>query len=53
MDILESNNNKEDNPQDPAPAQDRRPNECGTIRVEAYMRIFDPKTNKTFVEGRA
>lgn len=31
----------------------RRPNEAGTIRVEAYFRIFDPQENRTIVEGRA
>lgn len=31
----------------------RTPNEAGTIRVEAHMRIFDPKTGQTLVEGRA
>jgi hypothetical protein len=31
----------------------RRPNEQGTISVQAHMRIFDPKTQKTYVEGRA
>jgi len=36
--------------QQPAP---RRPNETGTISVQAHMRIFDPKTQKTYVEGRA
>lgn len=33
--------------------QPSRPNEKGTISVQAHMRIFDPKTQKTFVEGRA
>ena len=36
--------------QQPAP---RKPNEKGTISVQAHMRIFDPKTNKVYVEGRA
>ena len=31
----------------------RRPNETGSISVQAHMRIFDPKTQKTYVEGRA
>jgi hypothetical protein len=35
------------------PAQSRRPNDTGTISVQAHMRIFDPKTQKTYVEGRA
>lgn len=30
-----------------------RPNETGSISVQAHMRIFDPITNKTYVEGRA
>lgn len=43
------------NPKDstPPPAAARTPNEAGTIRVEAHMRIFDPKTGQTLVEGRA
>jgi hypothetical protein len=36
-----------------APTQSRRPNETGSISVQAHMRIFDPKTQKTYVEGRA
>jgi hypothetical protein len=31
----------------------RKPNEKGTISVQAHLRIYDPKTQKTFVEGRA
>lgn len=31
----------------------QRPHETGTISVEAHMRIFDPNTQKTHVEGRA
>jgi hypothetical protein len=34
-------------------SQPRRPNETGSISVQAQMRIFDPKTQKTYVEGRA
>ena len=30
-----------------------RPNENGIISVQAHMRIFDPKTQQTFIEGRA
>jgi hypothetical protein len=39
-------------PQQPG-AQPRKPNESGTISVQAHMRIFDPQTQKVFVEGRA
>lgn len=31
----------------------RKPNETGTIHVQGHMRIYDPKTQKTYVEGRA
>ena len=38
----------------PAPApRATRPNESGSISVQAHMRIYDPKTQKTYVEGRA
>jgi len=35
------------------PHRASRPNEHGTIRIDAHFRIFDPKTQKTYVEGRA
>jgi len=35
------------------PAQPRKPNETGSISVQGHMRIFDPQTQKTYVEGRA
>jgi hypothetical protein len=34
-------------------AKPRKPNETGSISVQAHMRIYDPKTQKTYVEGRA
>lgn len=34
----------------PAP---KRPNETGSISVEAHVRIFDPATKEIFVEKRA
>jgi hypothetical protein len=30
-----------------------KPNETGTINVQAHFRVFDPTTQKTYVEGRA
>lgn len=30
-----------------------KPNEHGSIVVQAHMKIFDPKTQQVFVEGRA
>jgi len=46
------------NNQLPQPAEAKKqppskPNETGTISVQAHMRIFDPVTKKTYVEGRA
>jgi hypothetical protein len=31
----------------------RRPNETGSVSVEAFVKIFDPKTKRVFVEKRA
>jgi hypothetical protein len=31
----------------------KRPNETGSISVEGFVKIFDPKTQETFVEKRA
>jgi hypothetical protein len=42
-----SNNTKQ--PQ-PAP---KRPNENGSISVQGFVKIYDPKTKETFVEKRA
>jgi hypothetical protein len=37
-------------PQQPAP---KKPNDTGSISVEGFVRIFDPKTKEVFVEKRA
>lgn len=38
----------------PAPKQPgRKPNDHGSISVQAHMKIFDPVTKRVFVEGRA
>ena len=39
--------------QKPATPQNNRPNETGSISVEGFIKIFDPKTKETFVEKRA
>lgn len=31
----------------------RKPNETGSISVEGFVRIFDPKTKEVYVEKRA
>jgi hypothetical protein len=31
----------------------KRPNETGSISVEGFVKIFDPKTKEIFVEKRA
>ena len=33
--------------------KERRPNDQGTVIVQAHMKIFDPNTKQTYVEGRA
>lgn len=30
-----------------------KPNETGTVNVQGYFKVFDPNTQKTYVEGRA
>jgi len=37
-------------PQQPA---SKKPNDTGSISVEGFVRIFDPKTKEVFVEKRA
>jgi hypothetical protein len=37
----------------PANTPGKRPNETGSISVEGFVKIFDPKTKETFVEKRA
>lgn len=31
----------------------KRPNDVGSISVEGFVKIFDPKTKETYVEKRA
>lgn len=38
---------------EPKENKPKKPNEMGTISVQAHVRIFDPNTKKTYVEGRA
>lgn len=41
-------------PQKSAPQQPvRRPNETGVITVQGHLHIFDPQSQKTFVEKQA
>ena len=35
----------------PQPTQ-KKPNETGSISVQAHLKIFDPTTKTTYVEGR-
>lgn len=47
-------NTESKKPAQPAVQQaNRRPNEQGTVSVQAHVRIFDPNNKKVFVEGRA
>jgi hypothetical protein len=45
--VSEPNTNK------PSNSSTKRPNETGTINVEGFVKIFDPKTKEIFVEKRA
>jgi hypothetical protein len=36
----------------PKPAPQKKPDDCGTISVAGFLRIFDPKTKETYVETR-
>ena len=49
---MSTSESKQQKPAGNTPAP-RRPNEQGTVTVQAHMRIFDPKTKKVYVEGRA
>lgn len=48
-------NQRKNAPTKPAPEAKpaRRPNEHGSIVVQAHMKIFDPQTKRVYVEGRA
>lgn len=46
-------NNQTKTPATPAKPTPKRPNETGSISVEGFVKIFDPKTQETFVEKRA
>lgn len=35
------------------PAAARKPNDVGSVVVQAHMKIFDPESKRVFVEGRA
>jgi hypothetical protein len=37
----------------PAKPAAKKPNETGSIRVEGFVKIFDPKSQEIFVEKRA
>lgn len=47
------NHNITPNSQPVPQPQQKRPNETGSISVEGFVRIFDPKTKEIFVEKRA
>lgn len=51
--MVNQESNKVSIPTQSSAAKQQRPQENGSIRVEAHFRIFDPKNNKVFVEGRA
>jgi hypothetical protein len=42
-----------DNTKQPTTPAPKRPNETGSISVEGFLKIFDPKTKQVIVEKRA
>ena len=53
MTMSNTQENKSNLPQPSVVQQDRKPNDAGTIVVQAHMKIYDPKTKQVYVEGRA
>ena len=39
--------------QQPASKPEKRPNDTGSVSVEGFIKIYDPKTLKVFVEQKA
>lgn len=37
----------------PAVEKPKRPNETGTLQVDAFVKVFDPNNKEVFVEKRA
>lgn len=35
------------------PKPEKSPNDTGSVSVDAFVKIFDPKTRKVFVEQKA
>ena len=35
------------------PQPEKRPNDTGSVAVDGFLKIFDPKTRKVFVEQKA
>lgn len=46
----ENDNNKE---MDTKKMDEKKPNDIGTIVVDAFVKIYDPNTKEVFVERRA
>jgi len=40
-------------PQKTTQSANKTPNDCGSISVEGFVKIFDPKNKEVFVEKRA
>ena len=36
-----------------AETKPRRPNDVGSLQIDGFVKIFDPKTKEVFVEKRA
>lgn len=45
--------NTQPNTADQSKDKKKSPNDCGSILVEGFVKIFDPKDKEVFVEKRA
>jgi hypothetical protein len=45
--------NKTTNQPQPQEKPEKRPDDTGSVAVEGFVKIFDPKTRKVFVEQQA
>ena len=51
--MKQTTEHKNSNDSKPGTQSPKRPNETGSISVEAFVRISDPETKEIFVEQRA
>ena len=48
-----TNSTPQQQPQQQPQQPEKRPNDTGSVAVDGFIKIFDPKTRKVFVEQQA